>query len=140
MDLKKRLAKEGDLVTKAMQSYLGKGQPSKLYEAVNHLPFAGGKRLRPVIALLSCEAVGGRAQDAMPYGVALELIHTFTLVHDDFMDNDEKRRGLPAVHTLYGKDTAILNRLCRHELPDLEPLRHIGVSRWANPLPLQGGI
>lgn len=108
MDLKKRLGKEGDLVTKAMQCYLGTGQPSKLYEAVRHLPFAGGKRLRPVIALLSCEAVGGLAQDAMPYGVALELIHTFTLVHDDFMDNDEERRGLPAVHTLYGKDTAIL--------------------------------
>jgi len=108
MDLKKRITKEGKLINKGMQSYLTKGQPSKLYDAVGHLPSAGGKRLRPVIVLLSCEAVGGHAQDAIPYGVALELVHTFTLVHDDLMDNDEERRGLPAVHKLFGKDTAIL--------------------------------
>ncbi|MEM2715824.1 MAG: polyprenyl synthetase family protein, partial [Candidatus Thermoplasmatota archaeon] len=72
------------------------------------LPFAGGKRLRPIIAYVSCEAVGGNGMDTIPFGVALELIHTFTLIHDDIMDRDEERRGKPTVHKIYGENTAIL--------------------------------
>lgn len=83
-------------------------EPAVLYQAVRHLPQAGGKRLRPLIALLACAAVGGDPEDAVPYGAALELLHTFTLVHDDIMDDDDTRRGRAAVHRQFGDATAIL--------------------------------
>jgi geranylgeranyl diphosphate synthase type II len=71
---------------------------------------AGGKRLRPMLALFGCEAVGGRLDDAMPAAVALELIHTYSLVHDDLpaMDDDDYRRGRPTCHKVYGEAVAIL--------------------------------
>jgi len=86
------------------------GDPKKLYAASNHLfkEDAGGKRIRPILCLLSCEAVGGRVSDALSTAVATELVHTFTLIHDDIMDNDELRRNLPSVHVVYGNTTAIL--------------------------------
>jgi geranylgeranyl diphosphate synthase type I len=108
MDVKKWMESEAHVLNEAILDYLSNGRPKKLYEAIHHLPQAGGKRLRPLMSILSCEAVGGNPRNAIPYGIALELIHTFTLIHDDFMDNDEERRGRPAVHTLFGKDTAIL--------------------------------
>ena len=95
-------------IDKAIENYLYEKEPSNLYEAVKYLPFAGGKRLRPLIACLACEAVGGNFVNALPLAVALELIHTFTLVHDDIMDKDEERRGMPAVHVKFGENTAIL--------------------------------
>ncbi|RYD04424.1 hypothetical protein N752_13705 [Desulforamulus aquiferis] len=72
--------------------------------------FAGGKRLRPVLALAAAEAVGGSAERAMPVACALELIHTYSLVHDDLpaMDNDDFRRGRPTSHKVYGEAMAIL--------------------------------
>lgn len=79
-----------------------------LKAAMAHYPQAGGKRLRPLLATISCEAVGGRWSAAMPFGAALELVHNFTLVHDDVMDNDETRRGIKTVHTQYGVPEAIL--------------------------------
>lgn len=97
-----------ELIDKAIDNYLYEKEPKKLYQAVRHLPLAGGKRLRPIIACLSCEATGGNTIDAIPFAVALEIIHTFTLVHDDIMDRDEERRGLPSVHKLFGETTAIL--------------------------------
>jgi len=97
-----------EVIDKAIENYLYEKEPSMLYEAVKHLPFAGGKRLRPIIACLACEAVGGNFVKALPFAVALELIHTFTLVHDDIMDKDEERRGMPAVHVKFGENTAIL--------------------------------
>ncbi|MBN2015182.1 MAG: polyprenyl synthetase family protein [Candidatus Altiarchaeota archaeon] len=84
------------------------GEPKRLYEASRHLSKAGGKRIRPLICLLSCEAVGGKADECLETAVATELIHTFTLIHDDIMDNDELRRGVPSVHQVYGEATAIL--------------------------------
>ncbi len=78
-----------------------------LLEAMRHLPLAGGKRLRPLLAMLAAEALGEEGERTIPYGVALELIHNFTLVHDDIMDNDELRRNVKTVHTLYGDATAI---------------------------------
>ncbi|MFO8132967.1 MAG: polyprenyl synthetase family protein [Thermoplasmatota archaeon] len=83
-------------------------EPARLYHAVRHLPEAGGKRLRPLIAMLACDAVGGDPEGAVQYGAALELLHTFTLVHDDIMDDDDMRRGQRSVHREYGKATAIL--------------------------------
>ncbi|MCD6330763.1 MAG: polyprenyl synthetase family protein [Thermoplasmata archaeon] len=97
-----------EAIDKAIENYLYEKEPSKLYEAVKYLPFAGGKRLRPLIACLACEAVGGNFVKALPLAVALELIHTFTLVHDDIMDKDEERRGMPSVHVKFGENTAIL--------------------------------
>ncbi len=80
----------------------------KLKAAMAHYPGAGGKRLRPLLATIACEAVGGSSRDALPYGVALEMIHNFTLVHDDVMDEDLTRRGIKTVHATWGIPEAIL--------------------------------
>jgi geranylgeranyl diphosphate synthase type I len=82
--------------------------PSRLYAAAAHLPLQGGKRMRPFMVVKSCEAVGGKPYDAMAAATAIELLHNFTLIHDDLMDNDLLRRGMPTVHTLYGRPVAIL--------------------------------
>jgi len=79
-----------------------------LRAAMAHYPAAGGKRLRPLLATMVCEAFGGNADKAIPYGVALEMIHNFTLVHDDVMDEDDTRRGMKTVHHEYGVPEAIL--------------------------------
>ena len=85
-----------------------KSEPKLLYEASRHVVNAGGKRLRPYLVLKSCKLVGGREEDALPTAVALELLHTFTLIHDDIMDEDEKRRGVQTVHTRWGVPIAIV--------------------------------
>jgi geranylgeranyl diphosphate synthase type II len=84
--------------------------PATIHEAMRYSVFAGGKRLRPMLALFGCEAVGGKLEDAMPAAVALELIHTYSLVHDDLpaMDDDDYRRGRPTCHKVYGEAVAIL--------------------------------
>ncbi|MCD4821330.1 MAG: polyprenyl synthetase family protein [Methanococcoides sp.] len=82
--------------------------PEELYKASRYLPDAGGKRLRPAVLMLSTEAVGGDPMSVIPAAVALELVHNFTLVHDDIMDNDDVRRGMPAVHVKWGSEGAIL--------------------------------
>ena len=79
-----------------------------VYDATAHIPLAGGKRLRPVMALITCEMVGGDSEKAIPFATALETIHNFTLVHDDVMDDDNLRHGVDACHTVYGLSTAIL--------------------------------
>lgn len=83
-------------------------EDKKLKAAMAHYPAAGGKRLRPLLATIVCEAVGGKAQRAIPFGVALEIVHNFTLVHDDVMDEDDTRRGIRTVHAQYGIPEAIL--------------------------------
>lgn len=83
-------------------------EPTTLYRAARHIIDAGGKRLRPYLVLKSCKLVGGREEDAIPTAAAVELLHTFTLIHDDIIDEDEKRRGLPTVHTRWGVPTAIV--------------------------------
>ena len=87
---------------------MGGGSPSGLYEAATHLVASGGKRLRPHMAIKSCEMLGGRAAAAMPAALAVEMVHNFTLVHDDIMDNDEVRHGVPTVHRRFGVPVAIL--------------------------------
>ena len=84
------------------------GEPELLYRAARHIMDAGGKRLRPFLVLKSCKLVGGREDDAIPTAAALELLHTFTLLHDDIMDQDEKRRGVPTVHNQWGVPIAIV--------------------------------
>jgi len=107
MDLKATLRERAAPVEAALREYLREREPVRLYRAMAHIPLAGGKRLRPVMALLACELVGGNAADAVPFGAALETIHNFTLVHDDIMDDDDLRHGVAACHALYGRDTAI---------------------------------
>ncbi|WP_456328037.1 polyprenyl synthetase family protein [Archaeoglobus sp.] len=92
----------------AMREFLDFGEPKELYDASYHLIKAGGKRLRPVLTLLSCEAIGKDWKPILPSAIAIELIHNFTLIHDDIMDRDEYRRGVPTVHKLFGEAMAIL--------------------------------
>lgn len=85
-------------------------EPRPLHAAIRYSVFAGGKRLRPALCLLACESVLGRSAPAVPAAVALEMIHTFSLIHDDLpgMDDDDFRRGRPANHIVFGEGMAIL--------------------------------
>ncbi|MCL2874492.1 MAG: polyprenyl synthetase family protein [Defluviitaleaceae bacterium] len=85
-------------------------EPKNLYEAMSYSVLAGGKRLRPVLLIAACECFGGDINYAMPFAVAVELIHTYSLIHDDLpaMDNDDLRRGKPTNHIVYGEAMAIL--------------------------------
>src|SRR5437867_525345 len=84
------------------------GKPKELYQASSHLIRSGGKRLRPFMVIKSCEMLGGTVKRALPAAAAVELLHNFTLVHDDIMDNDEIRHGTETVHHYYGMPLAIL--------------------------------
>tara|TARA_B110000014_G_scaffold231598_1_gene193752 strand:- start:1199 stop:2179 length:981 start_codon:yes stop_codon:yes gene_type:complete len=108
MNLKEKIAIRAKPIDEALQNYLKIREPTKLYEASAHIPLAGGKRLRPVMALITCDMVGGDSQKAVLFATALETIHNFTLVHDDVMDDDDLRHGVAACHTIYGLSTAIL--------------------------------
>ena len=108
MNLKEKIAEKARPIEQALVKYLRIREPEKLYKATAHIPLAGGKRLRPVMALITCEMVGGDSEKAIPFAASLEAIHNFTLVHDDVMDNDELRHGVAACHTVYGLSTAIL--------------------------------
>jgi len=108
MDLKHELTKRADFFNKELEKFLDNGEPEKLYGAARHLPFAGGKRLRPALAMISCEAVSGEVGKIVPLTISLELVHNFTLVHDDIMDNSKLRRNMPSVHVKFGGPTAIM--------------------------------
>ena len=86
------------------------GEAQRLAEAVRYSLEAGGKRVRPVLCLLACEAVGGTAAQALPGALALEYVHTYSLIHDDLpaMDDDDLRRGRPTSHKVFGEGHAIL--------------------------------
>ncbi len=83
-------------------------EPVSLYNPAYYIIKNGGKRLRPVMVLFSCKSVGGRYNSAYNAAAAVELLHNFTLIHDDIMDNAEKRRGLPTLHVKYDLNTAVL--------------------------------
>ena len=85
-----------------------RGNPKKLYHAAEHLIIHGGKRLRPFMVIESCKILGGKTSDALPAASAVEMVHNFTLVHDDIMDNDEIRHGVSTVHKKFGMPIAIL--------------------------------
>jgi len=104
----KELERRAALVSGAIEQLLPIVHPRGLYEASRHLVDSGGKRLRPSMLLLAAEAAGGYAEAFAPAAVSIELIHNFTLIHDDIMDNADVRRGRPAVHKLWGESGAIL--------------------------------
>jgi geranylgeranyl diphosphate synthase type I len=114
--MKKKMDKELDgelqtralMVTQAIEELLPLAHPRPLYQASRHLVDAGGKRLRPAMLLLAGEAAGGEDAMLAPAAVSIELIHNFTLIHDDIMDNADVRRGRPSVHKLWGQSGAIL--------------------------------
>ncbi len=84
--------------------------PETIHRAVRYSLFAGGKRIRPILVLAAAEASGGTAAEALPLACAVEMIHTYSLIHDDLpaMDNDDLRRGRPTNHKVYGEAIAIL--------------------------------
>ncbi|EGG41921.1 polyprenyl synthetase [Candidatus Nitrosarchaeum limnium SFB1] len=107
MKKEKSIEKNAKIVNKYLNSKL-KGNPKSLYDAASHLIVHGGKRLRPYMVIKSCQILGGNTATAMPAASAVEMIHNFTLVHDDIMDNDEMRHGVPTVHKKFGMPIAIL--------------------------------
>jgi len=106
--LQEELERIGRLVDNNMASVLSQGKPVRLWDAAYHLPKAGGKRLRPFLTINVCKALGGQELDALPAATAVELIQTFSLVHDDIIDRDSTRRGVPTVHRKWGISTAII--------------------------------
>ena len=96
------------LVEKKLDSLSAPRSPKYVYEPVRYAMSSGGKRLRAIFVMLSCEAVGGNARTALDAAVAIELLHNFTLVHDDVMDNSDIRRGKPTVRKKWNTDVAIL--------------------------------
>jgi len=83
-------------------------QPVTLYEPINYLLSSGGKRIRPILVIFSCEAAGGDPDKSINAAVAVELLHNFTLVHDDIMDNADTRRNLQTIHKKWNENVAIL--------------------------------
>lgn len=83
-------------------------EPLRLYESVSHIMNIKGKRIRPMLALASCDLLGGDVEKALAPAAAVEIFHNFTLVHDDILDASEIRRGVPTVHMVYGENQAIL--------------------------------
>jgi len=107
-DLEAELKRRALMVTQAIEELVPLVHPRPLYEASRHLVDAGGKRLRPSMLLLAGEAAGGDPAMMAPAAVSIELVHNFTLIHDDIMDNADVRRGRPSVHKLWGQSGAIL--------------------------------
>ena len=107
-DVKEVLGNYSKDITKTIEEELDIITPDNLAEASVYLTRAGGKMLRPALSLITAEAVGGSKDNAVKTAAAIELIHTFSLIHDDIMDKDDMRRGMPSVHKVWGEDLAIL--------------------------------
>jgi geranylgeranyl diphosphate synthase type II len=111
-NIAKYLETRRDLAEKALDAMLPPedNDPAVLHQAMRYSVFAGGKRIRPVLAMAAAEVVGGSGSQVLPLAVALECIHTYSLIHDDLpaMDNDDLRRGKPTVHKVFGEAVAIL--------------------------------
>jgi geranylgeranyl diphosphate synthase type I len=108
MMLVNEIKKRSSHVDAAIDELLPVTRPEELYKASRYLVDAGGKRLRPAVLILAAEAVGSDLRSVLPAAVAVELVHNFTLIHDDIMDKDDIRRGMPAVHIKWGEAGAIL--------------------------------
>jgi len=112
MDIKLYLSKKKDIIDKTLDKLAppAKTFPSTVHEAMRYSLFAGGKRVRPILAIAAAEAFGAKTADLLPLAGALELIHTYSLIHDDLpaMDDDDLRRGRPTCHKVYGEAIAIL--------------------------------
>ena len=105
--------RNNDEILALFENYLAQIQlpeePQVLYSPIIYSMSGGGKRIRPTLLMLACEAYGGNLQEALPAAAAVEMFHNFTLLHDDIMDNAEVRRGKPSVYTKWGENVAILS-------------------------------
>lgn len=112
MNCKQILEQKAKQIDKYLEQYLPseKEYPSIIFEAMRYSVFAGGKRLRPVLLLSACETLGGDTEKAIPFACAIEMIHSYSLIHDDLpaIDNDDYRRGMLTNHKKFGEDIAIL--------------------------------
>ena len=95
-------------VDEILSNSLEKRKPESLYEPLKYVLSGGGKRIRPMMVIYACEAAGGKMEDALNASVAIEMLHNFTLVHDDIMDNADTRRGNLTVHKKWNENVAIL--------------------------------
>jgi geranylgeranyl diphosphate synthase type II len=148
MDLKQYLKATAAEVDAALDHFLPKekDRPSTIHAAMRYSVFAGGKRLRPILCLAAAEACGGEAAHAMPAACATELMHTYSLVHDDLpaMDDDDLRRGRPTCHKVYGEGMAVL---CGDALlteafivvAQTEPSKRYGARDYVLELAVTGG-
>ena len=111
-DIKQILAADAELVNDVLRGYFARNDEDikELLESERYSLFAGGKRIRPFLTLEFCKLFGGSAEAALPFGCALEMIHTYSLIHDDLpcMDDDDLRRGKPTNHKVFGYSTALL--------------------------------
>lgn len=111
-NLSERITENAVLIEKAMEKYLaGTGRRYEmLIDSMRYSAYAGGKRIRPFLTLEFCRMFGGNVGAALPYACAIEMIHTYSLIHDDLpcMDNDDFRRGKPTNHKKFGEATALL--------------------------------
>lgn len=104
----KKYRKYRTIIDEKLKQSIRKNEPVSLYDPMKYVLSAPGKRIRPLLILLSCEAVGGTMNQALNAAVAIEVLHNFTLVHDDIMDNAPSRRGRATVHVKWDESTAIL--------------------------------
>ncbi len=112
-NIKEILAKYADMAEKELERIFAREKSAaeqKIFDAMGYSVFAGGKRIRPAIMMLFCRLCGGEAEKVLPFAAALEMIHTYSLIHDDLpcMDNDDLRRGKPTNHKVYGEGMAML--------------------------------
>jgi geranylgeranyl diphosphate synthase, type II len=112
LDLKDYISECGEKINAALGKYLPEEDilPENLHKAMKYSVMAGGKRIRPVLMMAACEAAGGMADNVVPVACAMEMIHTYSLIHDDLpaMDDDDFRRGKPTCHKVFGEAMAIL--------------------------------
>ena len=133
MEFKQEMQGWIEEIERALEKYIPRQEafPPVIFEAMRYNLFAGGKRLRPMMVLAACEAVGGDKKKAEPFACALEMIHTYSLIHDDLpaMDNDDYRRGRPTSHKVFGEDMAILagDGLLHHAMETMAK------ACWENP-------
>ena len=111
MEYQQRMEQDRVLVEQWLKgAFAGRERYARLYDAMEYSLLAGGKRIRPVLALESCRMCGGQAEQALPMACAVEMVHTYSLIHDDLpcMDDDDLRRGKPTNHVVFGQATAVL--------------------------------
>jgi geranylgeranyl diphosphate synthase, type II len=108
MNPEQRYERHKAAIERYLKNFIGNQKPHVLYHPAKYVLAAGGKRIRPVITLLACEAVGGDVSDALHAGAGIEILHNFTLVHDDIMDHADTRRGRLTVHKKWDENIALL--------------------------------
>ena len=157
MDFKKELKERSIYIEDKRESYLPKeeGYQKTIFEAMNYSLRAGGKRLRPILLMEAYKLCQGQGEDFVPYSVAMEMIHTYSLIHDDLpaLDNDDLRRGKPTNHIVFGEAMAILagdallntayetmlNAAFKHSRPEISLRAAYEISRGAGIYGMIGG-